>query len=92
MSGFLSSMVGATYAAAVVNAAVAFDGTNDYYEAAGLTTTATDSKYLTIAFTWFHASGGNSRNQHFMTARLGTSNGENGWEVCIQSGRFRYSS
>jgi hypothetical protein len=70
--------------------AVTFDGTNDFYEAAGLTTTATDSKYITIAFTWFHASGANSRNQHFMTARLGTANGENGWEVCIQSGRFRY--
>jgi hypothetical protein len=92
MSGINCSIAGATYAAAVVNAAVSFDGTGDYYEAASLTTTATDSKYLTIAFTWFHASGGNSRNQHFMTARLGTSNGENGWEVGIQSGRFRYVS
>ena len=72
--------------------AVSFDGTNDFYEATGITTSATDSKYLTIAFTWFHATGDNSRNQHFMTARLGTTNGENGWEVCIQSGRFRYSS
>jgi len=92
MSGFLASIAGATYAAPVVNAAVAFDGTNDYYTATGLTTTATDSKYLTIAFTWFHASGANSRNQNFMTARLGTTSGENGWEVCLQSGRFRYSA
>lgn len=94
MSGINCSVAGATYAAAVAaNAAVAFDGTGDYYQAAGpLTTTATDSKYLTIAFTWFHPTGGNSRNQHFMTAHLGTVSGENGWEVCIQSGRFRYSS
>jgi hypothetical protein len=92
MSGFLCSIAGATYAPPVALAAVSFDGTGDLYSAASLSTTATDSKYLTIAFTWFHASGGNSRNQHFMTARLGTANGENGWEVCIQSGRFRYSS
>jgi hypothetical protein len=92
MSGFLASIAGATYAAAVVNTAVAFDGTNDFYSVSGLTTTATDSKYLTIAFTWFHASGANSRNQNFMNVRLGTTNGENGWEVCLQSGRFRYSA
>lgn len=78
--------------AAAAQNAVSFDGTDDYYSVTGLTTTASDSKYLTIAFTWYHESNGNSRNQHFMTARLGTANGENGWEVCIQSGRFRYSS
>lgn len=72
--------------------AVAFDGTNDYYEATSISTTATDSKYLTFACTFYLASGGNSRNQHLMTARLGTANGENGWEICVQSGRFRYSS
>jgi hypothetical protein len=93
MSGFLCSMVGvSSAAAAVVNNAVSFDGTNDFYQVTGLTTTATDSKYLTIAFTWFHASGANSINQNFMTARLGTTSGENGWEVCLQSGRFRYSA
>lgn len=92
MSGFLASIAGATYAAAVVNTAVSFDGDGDFYSVSGLTTTATDSKYLTIAFTWFHESGANSRNQNFMTVRLGTANGQNGWEVCLQSGRFRYSS
>ena len=93
MSGFLCSMVGvSSAAAAVVNNAVSFDGTNDFYQVTGLTTTATDSKYLTIAFTWFHASGANSRNQTLITARLGTTSGENGWEVCLQSGRFRYVS
>lgn len=37
----------------VATSAVAFDGTGDYYSAAGLTTTATDNKYLTLAFTFY---------------------------------------
>lgn len=71
------------------NSAVIFDGTDDFYEATSLTTTATDGKYLVFVCNFFYRT---STNMHLITVRLGTANGENGIEICNQSGNFRYSS
>jgi hypothetical protein len=73
--------------------ATSFSGSGTYYESTNFSTAVIgDGPALSVAFTWFHPTGGNSRNQHFMTGRFGTANGENGWEICLQGGRMRYSS
>ena len=87
MSGFLSSMVGATYAPAVVQTAVAFDGTGDFYESTGLTTTATDSNKLLIAGTIYWAGGNNL--QQIVSVRLGTGGSDYGFWVWINGGRMQ---
>lgn len=85
MSGILSSMVGATYAPAVVQTAVAFDGTGDFYTATGITTTATDGKYLTFACTFYWNGGDNL--QHIADMRLGTGGSDVGFYCWINGGR-----
>jgi hypothetical protein len=87
MSGFLASMVGATYVAPVVNTAVAFAGTDDFYSATSISTSATDNQKLTFACT-FYWDGGNNL-QHLANLRLGTSGSEMGFWVWINGGRMQ---
>ena len=94
MSGFLSSMVGATYAAPVAaTTAVAFDGDGDFYTSAvDFTGSGTDSTDLIIACTFFFASNGNSVNDHLFVCKLGTGTGDanRGWSIILQSGNIRF--
>jgi hypothetical protein len=94
MSGINCSIAGATYAAAVVNNAVSFDGTGDYYTSAtDFTGSGTDSPDLIIASTFFFASNGNSVNDNFVVYKLGTTgdNNNRGWSIILQSGRIRFT-
>jgi hypothetical protein len=88
MSGINCSIAGATYAAAVVNAAVAFDGTGDFYSSTGLTTTATDSKYMTLAFTFYLPSSATGKFMDLLAIKLGTSSGQVGYHAILQSTRL----
>jgi hypothetical protein len=88
MSGFLASIAGATYAPPVVNAAVTFDGTGDNYSSTGLTTTATDSKYLTFAFTFYLPSSATGKFMDILAIRLGTSINQIGYYAVLQSTRL----
>lgn len=88
MSGFLSSIAGATYAAAVVNAAVSFDGNEDYYSATGLTTTATDGKYMTLAFTFYLPSSATGKFMDLLAIELGGASNQIGYFAVLQSTRL----
>jgi hypothetical protein len=68
--------------------AVTFDGTGDYYSATGLTTTATDSKYMTVAFTFYLPSSATGSFMDLFAIRLGTANGEVGYHAILQSTRL----
>jgi hypothetical protein len=65
--------------------AVTFDGTGDYYSATGITTSATDSKYLLLVCTFYWAGGNNL--QHIADMRLGTGGGDVGFYSWINGGR-----
>ena len=94
MSGINCSIAGATYAAAVVNNAVSFDGTGDYYTSAvNFTGSGTDAPDFIIACSFFFASGGNSANDNLVVCKLGTtaSDANRGWSVMLQSGRVRFA-
>jgi hypothetical protein len=94
MSGILSSIAGATYAApvVVVNNAVALNGSNQYYNTSAITTTATDSKYFTFASTFYW--GTNNYNQggtnlmHLINVYLPQSSG-NSFYIWINGGRMQ---
>ena len=81
MSGFLSSMVGATYAAPVAaTTAVAFDGTGDYYEGTVASSSGVaDSLYTTIAGLVFQNSPTTPMN--LIQVQLGTASGNAGINV-----------
>ena len=70
--------------------AVEFDGTGDYYSTTGLTTTATDSKYLTLAMTVYLPSSASSVIYAAATAALQTGNttGVTMWQSTFQSTRL----
>jgi hypothetical protein len=72
-------------AATTTGTAVTFDGTGDYYSATGITTSATDSKYLLLVCTFYWAGGNNL--QHIADMRLGTGGSEVGFYSWINSGR-----
>ena len=94
MSGINCSIAGATYAAAVVNSAVSFDGTGDYYTSAtNFTGSGTDSTDLIIACSFFFASDGNSVNDNLVVCKLGTGTtaANRGWSIILQSGRIRFT-
>ena len=83
-------MVGATYAPAVVQTAVAFDGTNDFYIASSITPSSTTGKFLTVACTFYwDSSGGNL--QHLVNMRYGTTDDTAGlsWRMWINGGRIQ---
>lgn len=71
--------------AVVVNNAVAFDGSGDYYSATGLTTSATDGTFVTVACTFYWAGGSNL--QHLVDLRLGTGGSDVGFYMWINGGR-----
>ena len=85
MSGFLASIAGATYAPAVALAAVAFDGTDDYYSATGITSTATDGFYATVAITFYY-DGSNGDFEGMLNLRLGAADGNWGLVVGLAGG------
>jgi hypothetical protein len=90
MSGINCSIAGATYAAAVVNTAVSFDGTNDFYIAESITPSSTTGKFLTVACTFYwDSSGGNL--QHLVNMRYGTSDDQAGlsWRMWVNGGRIQ---
>jgi hypothetical protein len=88
MSGFLSSIAGATYAAPVVQTAVTFDGDEDYYSATGLTTTATDGKYMTFAFTFYLPSSATGKFMDLLAIELGGASNQIGYFAVLQSTRL----
>lgn len=82
MSGILSSIAGATYAAAAAagGPAVAFDGTGDYYEGTVASSSGVaDSLYTTIAGLVFKNTSGNQMN--LIQVQLGTASGNPGFNV-----------
>jgi len=82
MSGFLCSIAGATYAAAVVNNAVSFDGTGDYYEVTvGSSSGVADSLYTTFAGLVFKTTGGSGTAMNLLQVQLGTASGNPGFNV-----------
>ena len=85
MSGINCSIAGATYAAAVANAAVLFDGTDDYYSATGITSTATDGYYATVAITFYY-DGSNGDFEGMLNLRLGAADGNWGLVVGLAGG------
>jgi hypothetical protein len=90
MSGFLCSIAGATYAAPIVNAAVSFDGSGDYYSASGLSTSASDNKYALVAMTFYYNaeipwSGTNL--MHLVNCELP---GGNGFYIWVNGGRMQF--
>ena len=80
MSGFLASIAGATYAPPVPLAAVAFDGVDDYYSATGITSTATDGNYATVAITFYY-DGSNGDFEAMLNLRLGPN--DSNWGLVI---------
>jgi len=72
------------------DAAVQFDGTGDYYSTTGLTTTATDSKYLTLAMTVYLPSSASSLIYAGASASLqtGATTGVTMWGSTFQSTRL----
>ena len=86
MSGFLCSMVGvSSAAAAVANAAVLFDGTDDYYSATGITSTATDGYYATVAITFYY-DGSNGDFEGMLNLRLGAADANWGLVIGLAGG------
>ena len=82
MSGFLCSIAGATYAAPVVNNAVSFDGTGDYYEGTVASSSGVaDSLYTTFAGLVFKTTGGGGTAMNLIQVQLGTASGNNGFSV-----------
>jgi hypothetical protein len=65
--------------------AVEFDGTNDYYEATSISTSASDNQYLLFACTFYRDTTTNL--QHLFNLRLGTGASDYGFWVWINGGR-----
>ena len=65
--------------------AVEFDGTNDYYQATSISTSASDNQYLLFACTFYRGSSTNL--QHLFNLRLGTGSSDYGFWVWINGGR-----
>ena len=85
MSGFLASIAGATYAPPVPLASVAFDGVDDYYSATGITSTATDGSYATVAITFYY-DGSNGDFEGMLNLRLGTNDANWGLVIGLAGG------
>lgn len=90
MSGINCSIAGATYTPAVVNNAVVLNGSNQYYNTSGVTTTATDGKYFTFACSFYwnsnnYAQGG-ANLQHLVNVYLP---GGNSFYIWINGGRLQ---
>jgi len=66
--------------------AVSFSGSS--YQTSGLTTTATDNKYMTVAFTFYLPSSATGSMMDLFAIRLGTASGEIGYHAVLQSTRL----
>ena len=94
MSGFLCSMVGASFTSIASTSAVAFDGNGDFYTSAtNFSGGASDAGDLIVASTFFFASNGNSVNDHMFVCQLGTvgNDSNRGWSIILQSGNIRFA-
>jgi len=58
------------------------------YSSTGLTTTATDNKYMTVAFTFYLPSSATGSFMDLFSIRLGTGSGEIGYQAILQSTRL----
>ena len=68
--------------------AVTFDGNEDYYSATGLTTTATDGKYMTFAFTFYLPSSATGKFMDILAIELGGGSNQIGFFAVLQSTRL----
>lgn len=74
-------------AASVIYGAVSFDGSGDYYQATGISTSATDNGILTLGCTFYWNGGDNL--QQLVNVRLGTGGADYGFWVWINGGRMQ---